>query len=116
MSNDSEELIDTRPGDRPRQRSICQPVEDVERGAVAVARLDFRMNKDVRVNRLHELTPIHEIEQLVTIQEVNAGLLGGLPASKPQAVWFCRAARQRASKKVVGHRLQGTTLLGGYFL
>jgi hypothetical protein len=74
------------------------------------------MNKDVGVNRLHELTPIHEIEQLVTIQEVNAGLLGGLPTAKPQAVWFYRAAGQRASKKVVSHRLQGTTLFAGFFL
>ena len=110
MSDDSKELVDARPGDRPGQCPVRQVLKDVERNAVAGARLDFRMNEDVRVNRLHGLTPIHEIEQLVAIQEVDAGLLGGLPAAKPQAVWFCRASGQRLSKKVVGHRLQSTTL------
>jgi len=116
MSNDSEELVKGRPGNRPGRCSLRQPVEDVERGNVALARFDFGMNEDVRVNRLHGLAPVHEIEQGVTVQQINPRLFRRLPAPKSQAVRFSWAGRQRTAKKVVSHRLQGPALFGGLFL
>jgi hypothetical protein len=74
------------------------------------------MNQDVGVNRLHELAPIHEIEQGVTVQQVDSGLFCRFPASKSQAVRFRGAGGQGAPKKVIGHRLQGSALLRGLFL
>ena len=116
MSDNSEELVDAGPGNRPGQRPFRQSLEELKRGAVALARLNFSMDEDVRVDGLHGLAPIHEIEQGVTVQQVDPGLFRRLPAPKAQLVGFRRARRQGAPKKVVGHRLQGTAFFGGLFL
>ena len=114
MSDNSEELVDAGPGNRPGQRPFRQPLEELERGAVALARLNFSMDEDVRVDGLHGLAPIHEIEQGVTVQQVHTGLFSRLPAPKAQLVGFRRAGGQGAPKKVVRHRLQGAALCGGF--
>jgi hypothetical protein len=114
MSDNSEELVDAGPGNRPGQRPFRQSLEELKRGAVALARLNFSMDEDVRVDGLHGLAPIHEIEQGVTVQQVHTGLFSRLPAPKAQLVGFRRAGGQGAPKKVVRHRLQGAALLGGF--
>ena len=116
MSNNSEELVEARPGNGPGERAFRQPTEEVERRAVARARFDFGKNEDVSVNRLHGLAPVHEIEQGVTVQQIDPGLFRRLPAPKPQAVRFHWGGGQGAAKKVVGHRLQGAALCGSPLL
>ncbi len=114
MSDHSEELVKARPGYRPRQRAFCQPLENLERGSVALARLNFGVNEDVGVNRLHGLAPIHEVEQGVAVEQIDPRLFRRLPAPQPELVGFRRAGRQGTSKKVVRHGLQRPALFGGF--
>ena len=114
MSNHPEEFIEARPGNRPGERPFRQTPKQPERGLVPLARCNFGTNEDVRVNRLHALTPIHEIKQRAPVKQVDPGLFGRLPTSKAQLIAFLRARRQGAPKKVVGYRLEGPALFGSF--
>ena len=116
MSDDSEELVNARPGNRPGQRAFRQALQDLEGRPMVQARFNFGVNEDVGVNRLHGLAPIHEVEQGVAVQQIDPGLLRRLPALKPQAVRFLRTRGQRAPKKVVRDGLQCPALFGGFLL
>ncbi len=64
------------------------PKDDVNEGKLKLppgnlvmrTRADLRIDEDVRVDRTHWSPSIHEIEELVAIENINPGLELGLPA------------------------------------
>ena len=116
MSNNPEEFVNARPGNRPRQRSFGKPLQKFEGRLVALARFDFSVNKDVRVNGLHGLAPIHQVKQRVAIQQVNPRKFSRLPSSKAQLVRFPWAGCQRTAEQIVHHCLKGTAFFGSFLL
>ncbi|MBZ0159313.1 MAG: hypothetical protein K8G79_04125 [bacterium] len=63
---------------------------------------DFRVDEDVRVDRPHCSSAIHEVEQLVAIREVNAGLESSIPILQLQCVPTTPSpGRQRLPKHLV---------------
>jgi hypothetical protein len=110
------ELIDAGPWDRPRKSSLGEALEQLEGGGVAPVRLDFGVNQDVRVDGLHDSSPVHQVKQGVTIQKIDSGEFGGFPALKTQLVRPPRASRQRLAQEVVGYGLEGSPLFRGFFL
>ncbi len=114
MSDNPEEFVNARPGNCPRQRSFGKSLQEFKRRTMALARFDFSINEDVCVDGLHGLAPIHQVKQRVAIQQVNPRKFNGFPSPKTQLVRFLRAGAQRAAKKIIRHRLECTTLFGGF--
>ncbi len=86
MRNDSEKFVNARPRNRPGQCSLRKFFQDLAGGTMAFARLNFGINEDIGINRLHGLTPVHKINQGIPVKEVNTGQFGSLPASQLQMV------------------------------
>ena len=74
------------------------------------------LDEDVRIDRLHRLTPIHEIEQGVPVKQVNSGQLRGFPTPQPQLVGSLGARTQGAAKKIIGHRMESAPFFGSLSL
>ena len=79
MCHDAEELVGARPGDRPGSSVLGQFPEQPAGGHVVPARRHLRIDQDVGVDRTHASTPVHQVEELVAVENVHPGLLGGLP-------------------------------------
>jgi len=73
-------------------------------------------NEYVRIDRLHRLTPNHEVEQGVSVKQINPGQFSGFPAPQPQLVASLRTGTQRATQQVIGYRLESAAFFGGLFL
>ena len=114
MSNNPEEFVDARPGDRPRQCAFGEVLEDLTCRNMVFARLDFSVDEDVRIDGLHRLTPIHEVEQGVPVKQVNSGQFRGFPAPQSQLVAPLGTGTQGATKKVIRHRLEGAAFFCGF--
>ena len=116
MSDNPQELINARPGDRPWLCSFGEVFQDLSCRVMMLARLNLSIDEDVSVDCLHRLTPIHEIEQGIPIQQVYAGLFGSFPAVQAQLVGLLGTSKQGAAKEVIGHRLEGAAFLRGLSL
>ena len=110
MGDNSQKLVNAGPGNRPGQSAFRQPRKDLESGIMTLAGSNLGVDKDVGVNRLHWLAPIHQVEQGIAVKQIDPGLLRRLPALKLKLVGFRGRIRQGAPKKVVGYRLQRPAL------
>ncbi len=79
MGHHPQELVGTRPGDRPGQGALGQFPQERPCGLVRRARGDLGEDQDVRVDGPQRSAIFHEIEELVPIQDVGSGLERGLP-------------------------------------
>jgi len=65
---------------------------------------------------LHRLSAAHKIEQGVPVKHVNSRQFRSFPTVLPQLVGLLGRGKQGATKKVVGHRLEGAAFFGGLSL
>ena len=77
------------------------------------ARLNFSVNENVCIERLHWLSPVHEIEQGVPVKQVNPGQFRSFPPPQAQPVGPLGTGMQGATKKVIGDRLESAAFFGG---
>ena len=85
MGNDSQEFVNAGPGDCPRNRTLSQVGENLTGDLVVRARANLSVDEDICVNGLHALPAIHEIEELVAIQDVDTRLKICVPSVQFQA-------------------------------
>jgi hypothetical protein len=116
MSHHPEEFVNTGPRDGPGQGSFGERLQNLERCAMMLARLDLSVDEDVGVNGLHALVPFHQIEQGIPVQEVDPGEFGSLPAPKTQLERLTRACHQGAAKKIIDDYLESPAFLGRFLL
>lgn len=77
------------------------------------AETDFRVDEDVSVDRLHCSPAIHEVEQLVAIQKVNAGLEPSIPTLQLQCVPTTPSLSRRRLPKQLVHKSGKSLPLSG---
>jgi hypothetical protein len=70
MGDDPQELVDAGPGNGPRYRALGKRAQEIARSPVVSTRYDLRLNKHIGVDRPHRLPAVHQIEQLVPVQDV----------------------------------------------
>ena len=80
MGDDAQELIDAWPRYSPGKGTFRKFPEEPPSNLVMRTRADLRIDEDVRVDRTHWSPSIHEIEELVAIENINPGLELSLPA------------------------------------
>ena len=74
VGNNPQELINAWPGDCPRNRTLSHFGENLTGDLVVRAGANLSVDEDIRVNGLHTLPAVHEIEELIAIQDVGARL------------------------------------------
>ncbi|MGH9470905.1 MAG: hypothetical protein ACRD1N_11265 [Terriglobia bacterium] len=117
VSDDPEEFISAGPWNRPRKRAFRQAFQQRACYGVAPARLNLGINQYVGVDRLHTSASIHQIEERIAVQQINARKLAGFPALKMKLIRPARLpSGQSLAKQVISHGLKCTALLGGLFL
>jgi hypothetical protein len=116
MSDHSEEFVNARPRDGPRQSSLGEGFKNLEGMTMMLARLNLSVDQDVGVNRLHGLGLIHEVEQGIAVKQIHPGKFSSLPAPKAQSVRFPSVCHQGVAKKVIDDRLESSAFLGGFLL
>ena len=70
-------------------------------------RNDLRVDENVRVDGLHLSAAIHEVKELVTVEQIHTGLLDRRPAAKREpwlALW--PLLDESLSEEIVGHSLE----------
>ena len=65
---------------------------------------------------VNRLAPIHEVEQGVAVKQVSPGQFRRFPAPQPQLIAPLGTSTQGATKKVIGHRLEGAAFFGSLSL
>ena len=81
------------------------------------ARTDLSIDEDIRVDRAHGLAAVHQIEQLVAIENVHAGLGLGVPTLQLELESLAFSlGSQRLAEQVIDDLPKGTTLSHGSFL
>jgi len=114
MGDHPEEFVNARPRDGPGQGAFRERFQNLDSGAMMLARLDLSVDQDVGVNRLHRLGPIHKIPQRIPVQQIDPWKFSSLPSPKTQSIRLQRACRQRAAKKVIDDGLESSAFLGSF--
>jgi len=86
MRDNSQILVEARPGNGPRKGAFRKFPKQSSGLFMPRTGTDFRVDENVGVDRLRRSPAIHEVEELVAIQDVNAGLEPGVPPLELQRV------------------------------
>ncbi len=86
MRDNSQKLVEAWPGNGSGKGAFRKFPKQSSGLFMPRAGTDFRVDEDVGVYRLHRSPAIHEVEELVAIQDVNAGLEPGFPPLQLQRV------------------------------
>jgi len=73
---------------------------------MVAARADLSVNEDVGIDGPHRSATAQQVEQLVAVQNVDAGLLGCVPPGKDQLVRNAFTAGKRTTQQLIREILQ----------
>ena len=117
MGDHPEKLIHAWPGNRPGQRVLRQPDKNRSGRAVEFGGDDFRVDQNIRIDGAHGSTPGHDIEETVTVEQIDAWLLNGLPTAKVEPDRFSRGLiGERLPKQLVRDVLKSPALFRRFLL
>lgn len=117
VRNNSKKLINTGPWNRPRNPPLGKFRQQKPGRAMVGGRNDFRVDEDVCVDGLHVSAAIHQVKELVSIEQIHTGLFDCLPAAKREprlALW--PLLDESLSEEIVGHSLERPPLPYGLLL
>ena len=117
MSHHPQKLVDARPWDGPGNRSLGQLRHERAGGLMMSGRDDFRIDEDIRIDGPHGSAAVHQIEQLVAIEQVHPHSRLGLPSAKREFDLRSGALRHESLlQQVVRRFLKGATFPRRLFL
>src|ERR687896_1147216 len=95
MSDHAQEFVNARPRQRPWHRALRELRQQLARLAMMLTRRNLGVDEEVGVDRLQCLSSVHQVKQLIAVQQVNAWLFFGLPAVKSEAESLARTFVER---------------------
>ena len=114
MRDNAQELVEEWPGNGPRKGAFRKFPKQPSGLFMPRTGTDFRVDENVGVDRLRRSPAIHEVEELVAIQDVNAGLELGVPPLELQRVSVApRLGCQALPQQLVDQSGEGLALSGG---
>src|SRR4051794_25206979 len=115
MRYDTQKFVHAGPGNRPRSAALGQLRQQSPCRSVMTGRDDFRVDEDVRIDSLH-LTAVHQIEEVVAVEEIHARPFDSLPATEHQRLTLCLLRRECLPQEVIGHSLKRLAFMSGFRL
>ncbi len=116
MSYHPDELINARPGDGPWHGPLGEGFKNPLGLNMVSARRYLGVDQDVGIYGLHRSAPVHQIEEGIAVKQVHTRLFGRFPAAEPQFVPLRTGVLQRATKAIVGQRLEGSAFFRRFTL
>lgn len=107
MCYHTQKLVNTRPRDCPWYRTFGLFLKNLSRNRVVGAGANLGVHKDIRVNGSQRLPTVHDIEEIVPVQDVNTRLKFGIPPFKFQSIGFAPILNcHRLPEQIVDQRCQ----------
>ena len=110
VRHQSKELINARPGNRPRHRAFAALPENLQRSIVLGAAVDLGKHKDVGVDGAHCSPTMHQIEQRVSIEKIDPRLWRRFPSPEFEGVRLPILRGQTTPQQLVGEILERSPL------
>ena len=114
MGYHSKKLIDTGPRNCPGNRSFGQFCQHPPRGAGVGGGDTLGVPQDIGVDGPQESATVHEVEELIAVQQVDPRPLLRLPAAQPELEDSLRfLLDQSLPKELIGDILERAAFPGG---